>query len=510
MFNSNDKGILSNQTCLDTGSTKRLIEFVHRLTKDSDKIVFDDRAVAIALKYAKNPNVVLAELEYLRYLTDTSGVRFGRSVKTYESMGEVWRSFLSPEEPTFMWNYYAKAAFAKVCERYSHAKLKQLEYHSTDDILNAVTDWRTSAGWEYILSGRRHKVDIVSDDLVSQVDALIQQAKVEGTFNKPILPGVRTQCSGAYTHDGLRTNTCKHKTRPINMVDVNVIICERMFAKPLTEWIKDYSFSAIGKTDEWISNWVFNNRAKGWDYISLDYSKYDSTIPSWLIHSAFQVIQCAFVKCDETLLKVIEHDFIHKVLVTGEGMLEVHHGNPSGSAFTAIINGICNEIMTETWLLKMGVAKASYNIMGDDNLIYLGQSVGSDFVEGVCSYIEQNFGIVCNSDKAEFGTSGDYPEYLSRKWTPNGGWRPLGEIIGLIAYPETFRRYDDPDSLLTPELIFFAYILAYPAAMREYFNVGQFLSDTSFDLDSISWTLEQRKSIPYNVRTYLEAIGHYS
>lgn len=510
MFNSNDKGMLSNQVRLDTGSTKRLVEFVHRLTTDSDKVVYDDRAVEVALKYAKNPQIILAELEYLRYLTDTDGVRFGRSIKHYVDMEEVWRSFLSPEPDSYMWNYFAKAALIRVCERYSRAKLMPLVYQSSDDIINAITDWTTSSGWEYILSGRRHKVDILSDNIASEVDALIQQAKVDGTFDKPILPGVRTQCSGAYAHDGSRTNTCKHKTRPINMVDVFVIIIERMYAKPLTEWIKDYSFSAIGKTDEWISNWVFDKRAKGWDYISLDYSKYDSTIPSWLIHSAFQVIKCAFNQCDETLLKVIEHDFIHKVLVTGEGMLEAHHGNPSGSAFTAIVNGICNEIMTETWLLKYGVSNACYNIMGDDNLIYLGQSATSDFVEEVCSFIQHNFGIVTNASKAEYGTSNEYPEYLSRKWTPNGGWRPLGEIISLMAYPETFRKYNSKESQLTPEMIFYSYILAYPAAMREHFNVGQFLLDTNFDLDSIAWTLEQRKSIPYNLRTYLEATGHYS
>lgn len=495
------------QISLDSGSTKRLAQLRDGLKRGDDRRVYDDRAISCLLKYCYDERNVRWHLDYLNKLTDSAGIPFSRSHYDYESFKESWTGFLRPEVASFRWNEHYRAAVERVKERYSEAHLTPLKYSSDTDIEDAVTDWNTSAGWSKILTGKTKKREYLSDIFV-QWSAATRKALEDGSYNCPIIPGHRTQCSGAYDDQGKPTNTCIHKSRAINMIDIMVIIAERKWAKPLTDWVGYYNYSAIGKPDEWITNWVWTQRVANRSYISLDYSKYDSTIPSWLIRSAFDVIRCAFTDDDSDLLNVLEEDFINKNIVTGDGVFFTNHGNPSGSGFTALVNGICNEIMTETWLHHFHL-KAFYNIMGDDNLIYLElpSIKGQELIDKVGSYILHNFGVVINPRKSSFGTPRDYPEYLSREWTTQGGRRDPGTVISLLAYPEGFREYDRYETL-TPELVVFSYILAYPVTMNKLMDTHQFIRDTGLRVETIQWTKQARQQIPYNVRTYVEMKQH--
>jgi hypothetical protein len=492
------------QFSLDSGSTKRLAELRTNLKRGDDRRIYDDRAIGVLKEYCWHEGTINSILDYLYHLTDDKGIPFSRSYYNYQDFKESWIGFMGTERASFRWNEHYRHAVERVMERYSYAHLEPLEYSSDQDILDAVTDWDTSAGWSKIIFGITKKSGYI-DNILSNWSNRREAACNDGSFNCPIIPGSRTQCSGAFDESGNESFTCKHKSRAINMIDYNVIIAERIWAKPLTSWLATYPFSAIGKPDEWIANWVFTQRQRMRSYVSLDYSKYDSTIPSWLIKSSFDIIRAAFDHCGDTkLLDVIEEDFINKNIITGEGVFFTSHGNPSGSAFTAIINGICNEIMTETWLDWKGL-RADYNIMGDDNLIYLdGAGNVEELIHQVSSYIYHNFGVKVNFDKSTSGNARVDPEYLSRNWTVSGGQRDFGTVISLLAYPEDFREYDRYPEL-TPELVIFSYYLAYPVTMRKLMNVDQFIRDTGLREDSIQWTKQARHQIPYNVRTYVEA-----
>lgn len=492
------------QNRLDSGSTKRYRDYQARLRKDSTLRIYDDRAVEVLKRYAFYPEQVDSELEYLKHLKNADGELFCRSIGKYSDMEAQYDNFCAPERASFRWNRHFKAAVATVCARYAQAELKALEYQSDEDIYNAVTDWSTATGWTSIQTGLRKKVDVLSDVfLVYQ--SREQEAKVKGSFETPIICGTRTQGSGAYDEAGKRTNTWKSKKRAVFMVDVYTIIAESKFGHPLNQWLKNYQYTAIGKDDKWLTNYIGLCRNNGMNFISLDYSKYDSTIPSWLIHSAFDVIRAAFSEYDSTLLAVIEEDFINKNIVTGTGLIHVTHGNPSGSRLTAIINGICNEIMTETWMSALNL-RGVCNIMGDDNLIYLDgiHKVDDTLVSSISQYITHNFGVKVNSDKSNFGSWRDDPEYLSRFWGFSGPYRSKGEVISLIAYPERFRPYDRKDVVLSPEMIIYSYVLAYRRTMEELMNVERFLRDVNIAYAKIEWTKEQREAVPYNIRLSVE------
>lgn len=494
--------------CPDSGSTKRLKSYQARLRKDSVQRIFDDRAVAVLKQYAWDPGKVDAELRYLQFLKNDEGELFCRSIGKYSDMEAQFLNFQEPEKASFRWNRHYKAAVATVSARYAKAELKMREYSSDEDIYESVTDWSTATGWTAIVTGLRKKVDVLSDvfEVYTEREA---RAKEVGSFEAPIVCGTRTQGSGAYDELGKRTGTWKSKKRAVFMVDVYTIIAESKFGAPLNEWLKNYEYTAIGKDDRWISRWVNSYKLRGWNFISFDYSKYDSTIPSWLIRSAFDVIRGMFTEYDAELLKVIEEDFINKNIITADGVLHVEHGNPSGSRLTAIINGICNEIITETWLDAFGY-KGQYNIMGDDNLIYLSTELDDASKSLIGQYIAHNFGIEVNADKSNFGTSKDDPEYLSRYWSHSGPWRHVGEVVSLIAYPERFRPYHRKDISLTPEMIIFSYVLAYRRTMSEMIDVNRFMRDANLHFYSIKWSKEQREAIPYNLRLFVELNNYYA
>lgn len=501
------------QLSLDPGQQKRLASMRKDLLRESDVRRFDPRPLAVLRKYVAHP-VVEREIDdivnYLHDLHDPEGRPFCKSLKRYSDMEEVWDNFQKEEKDSFMWNRHARRALQKVISRYAKAKLTMIEPQTDEQVQDLLQDWTTSAGWEKILTGKLHKVEYLPGIQATLAEE-ISAAKARGSFGKPILPGTRCQGGGAFNKDGSYTNTCKMKTRPINMVDLYVVLAEAMFGKPLSSWLKSYAYSNIGKPDAWTSRWVHHQQMCGRSFISLDYSKYDSTIPSWLIHAAFQVIKSAFAGLDDELLSVIEHDFIHKTLITGTGTIEVHHGNPSGSNLTAIVNGICNEIMTETWADWLGF-DLEFNVMGDDNLIYFvrtnGVTIDEEMKNRIGSYISHNFGVKVNLDKTNWGSYSDDPEYLSRWWTPSGPYRPTGDIIAMMCYPERFRNYEkkvDGHFIITPELIVFSMILGYPATMRKIMDVDRFTAETKLGKQTVAMSAEAIRELPWNVRTWIES-----
>ena len=491
----------------DSGSTSRLNSYRKGVTfQDEVKRIYDPRAVAVLKEYALDPSKIDSELEYLRNLTNEDGEKFCRSIGKYADMEKQFSNFQLPEKASFRWNRHFKRAVAKVGARYAKAKLSMLHYQSDEDVYNAVTDWSTATGFTALETGNRKKVDVLSNICSVLLDKE-EEAKQKGTFDAPLVCARRTQGAGAYDEKGRRTNTWKSKKRAVFPVDVYEVCSESRFGAPLNEFLMSYEYSNIGKDDRWTTQWVTNKRNKGLSFISFDYSKYDSTIPSWLIHSAFDIIRGAFVSYDGELLSVIEEDFINKNIITRDGVIHVSHGNPSGSRLTAIINGICNEIITETWADKFGV-EVVYNIMGDDNLVYM-YYVDDALVTQISQYITHNFGITVNADKSNFGTWQDEPEYLSRFWSYDGPWRWDGEVISLIAYPETFREYDRKDVVLTPEMIVYSYVLAYRKTMLHLIDVSRFLRDVNLSFTKLEWTKEQREAVPYNLRLVVELNGWY-
>lgn len=489
---------------LDAGSTKRAQTYqVHLKADRVTTPVFDDKAENELLKWAIHPDRILDEIAYLDSLVNEDGEQFARSNYNYGRMKDSTIKFTEEEKSSFQWNHHYQKGLSRVKARFSDAHLTELKYHCDDDIINSVTDWSTSPGWQKITLNARKKRDLQSN-IYQRYTGWEQQAKLKGSFEEPLILGHRGQASGEYNDDGSRTGTFKLKDRAVEQTGMGNLIAGRSFVKPLMDWMKYQSDTAVGKTDKWIWVWTSQRRALGWSGVSLDYSKYDSTIPSWLIFDAFEVIRCAFDELDAQLFEIVRHDFIYKYVLLEDGFEFWSHGDPSGSAFTTVINCICNEIMTETWADKFNTP-VSYNVMGDDNLIYFTSGRRVELSD-IASYLMHNFGVEVNVEKSENVAIGAFPEYLSRLWRNDGPWRPWQKIVSLMMFPENYRDYNRRGSTLTPQLIIFSYILAYTPAMREIMDVDGFLTYYRFQQDMAHWSREQLREVPYNVRLVAEQV----
>jgi hypothetical protein len=481
----------------DSQSNKRISSYRATLTHDTinDKPLFDDRQLALLEKYAKDDADVESVHYYLDHLKDPDGIRFGRSQKSYENMMTILEKFTLPEAKPFNWNRHFRRAVEKVTERYSAAKLSTQIPTSNQECVDMFTKLNTSAGYEWIISGTRHKGDFDVNKIYPVWRDRVKDALIDQSFNHYALLSTRTQCSGEFDVDGVATNTCKHKTRPVWMWSMFLVLTELMWANPMTRWLKFYKHSSAGKTDQYTWTRISALRRRYPCWLSLDYSSYDASIPSWLLHEAFSVLRAAFpnmTSWEVAVLKVVEEDFINKNVIVGDRVIHVSHGDPSGSALTTIINGICNEIITETWADWLGV-EVNPTIQGDDNLIFSNKELP---LEEISSYITYNFGVVVNAFKCSQGVSSSYPEYLSRVWTNAGPWRHPHELISKILYPEHFRDYSE----CSPELMLYSYVLGYRAGMEKLIDVPRFLSDISSQLRDLRLESPYLDNLPYNVR----------
>lgn len=449
---------------LEQPQKERLSRYYKHLSKDRFNTSCDGRMVEAILSVAHNPKLVRDEIDYLKR------IQFSQAVYEYKQIQEQLERFESKDVKNFYGNRHYRAAKAALIEEVSKWHLKSLDYNRNAEITDCVPRQEAHAGFSYILTGKKEK-GMYLDTLHQDYHRHEAKARMEGSNNMPILIMTRTQGGGQYDDEMKRTNKAKYKSRFISAIDIMQVMMETKFARPFQQRMGRAKWYAGGKDDASIHNHVYRMRKrmrKVWK--SIDYSKYDQSIPAWLIHDAFDVVRAAFQgdeHFDEELFKIVRTDLIHKVFLDPvRGCVESNKGVPSGSMFTQIIDTLCNILMISTYFRSVGIEKYEMMIMGDDNLIYLKEETDLEAME---TYLKRNFGIEMNATKVKKGTYDDSPEFLSRTWTPEGVYRDPREIIAKLCWPEKFRNYkQNPD--LSPWMIMDAYMLTFPRGMIELVN----------------------------------------
>lgn len=491
-----------SELALPLESTKRLNAFRRQLASDRTKVQFDDRVLKVLLEYAYSPSYVQDTRKYLNGLKDPDGFSFSRSLKLGKELRDNIKSFSSDNHPSFRWNKNYQKALEKVRREFAVYHLAPISYTCDQDIADSLPKLDTHAGWTYIQTGRRSKGENLDGAYLAWC-AEADKAVLCGSFNKPILPGTRTQGSGEFENDGTRTNTCKHKTRLVSMIDFYQILTEVRFARPFQNVIQTRDFYAGGKNGTQTSSIIAKYRSQYSEYVSLDYSKFDQSISDWLIYDAFDIIRSCFgvlSEYDQKLWDAIVHDFVHKTFISDKGQVYSHKGVPSGSMFTQIIDSLVNRVMIETYLLAMNI-DGQMMVMGDDNLLYYNMGPGShDIRDSVASYLSKNFGVECSAKKSDYGSRFKHPNFLSREWRFNGQWRHPSILISKLLFSERYRNYNEnPD--MTPELIVYSYILAYGIGMAEFFDVKEFLRRNNLNPQMLS--ILGSKYLPGKFNDYL-------
>lgn len=466
------------ERCLSVGSKHRLRSYQTRLSATTgEKPIFDDMAIKLAKLYAKDVTDFNRQIAYLNQLVDEDGIPFSRSYKLYSKASDAMWRFAQRDYSWFGWNENYVKSLKQLKDEFANLKLRPLSYNSDDDIRRAVPKESTHSGYLWLETGVKKKGDHMEGiNDVFKVD--LERALSEGSFKHPILIAFRTQASGEFDDDGSQTNTCKHKTRVVSMVDLRQIIAELMFAKPIQNYMSKASWYAGGKNDQDISSIITRCRVKYSKFLSIDYSSFDQTISSWLIDDAFEILRGAFQLnvYQNKIFDLIKSDFIHKDFILSEGILHSDRGVPSGSMFTQIIDSVVNVLVVRTYFNSIR-AEAEMTVMGDDNVIFTNSDTT---MEEMASYIAKNFGLIVKTDdKSSSGsTKKDDVKFLSCYWTDYGKWRHPRQLLSRLAFPERFRNYKaDGIDKVRPEHVIHAYIYAYPAGMAQLIDVARFKRD---------------------------------
>lgn len=455
---------------LDAAQTKRLKTYTENLSTDREKVLFDDKILAVLEPYLVNSKETKEVLCYL------DSIGYSCANYSYTQINTQLERFLENDHTDFRWNKFYRAQKSEMMKEFQSWFLNQVEYRKDDDIRDVLPKKTTHAGFEFIITGDRKKGAYLEKGVLNKYLDRERLAREEGSFNNTILIGTRTQAGGAFDKDKeyAFTGTYKKKTRLVSMVRLWLILAECKFAKPLQFALGKTEWYAGGKDDEKIARRILTNRAKSRYHLTLDYSHYDQSISSWLIRDAFEIMEQAFKHdpfFDKELFDIVREDLVHKYFIDGKGRVrESKKGVCSGSMFTQLVDSIVNKLMIGTYMRSKDL-NWSCMIMGDDNLIFTNEELNKD---EICSYLSHNFGIEANPAKCSNGNTFEDPEFLSRFWRPSGVWRHKYDLISKIMYPERFRDYKKGADAV---LIIYAYILSFPLGMKQLINVEAFMRD---------------------------------
>jgi len=259
----------------------------------------------------------------------------------------------------------------------------------------------------------------------------------------PYVCGRRVQ-SGAYGP----------KTRLVWMAPLPTTIVGSSFSKPVLAGLarrRPFSFG-LHQVEKAAIVEEFKSRFK---YVySLDFSKFDSSMPARIIDDAFGIAKTHLEldAVDENLWDRYKSDFIHSRIITpSSDIYQVHKGIPSGSAFTTIIGSLCNLICIQYILIRTqgrGVADDRVQIQGDDALIGLNTYVPLNELAAVAAEL----GLTLSVEKTYVTTSSDEASppvhYLGYSWEHARPHKPIKDVVANLVFPERHAERTDAMSLL--------------------------------------------------------------
>jgi hypothetical protein len=461
---------------LDTRQIKRLETYRRGLGLERNPGIFDDRVRDVLRRYEKPScrGLVKEVNQMVDAKIDDQGRHFSRSYYDPREIEKALERFQSDHTPSRRWNPAYQEAKRRLVDWAKLHDVKMLRWDSDRDIIQALPKRDTHSGFTYIESGRKFKGENMVD-VKRGLDQFVSKAKAAGRIGRPMLIGSRTQGNAGINDDGTYSDGFKLKTRLVLMVDLYQILCELKFSKPVQEAFSQWREYAGGKSRNEQAIIIGDMRSNYGYAVSLDYSSYDQSLPSWLIEDAFDIIKIMFRNdgsFDEELWNLMVAAFIHKDIIWKDGVVHCDHGVPSGSMWTQIIDSLCNKLMIETAFNVIKGGRHQCFIMGDDNLIY--HTADCD-VNRLLEVVQYMFGVKVNKSKSAQFVRFQDPEFLSCYWRRNGEqWRQPKVLIDHLLWPERHRNYMGSS---TPELVVYSYILCYRAGMKEFLDIERFLMD---------------------------------
>lgn len=370
--------------------------------------------------------------------------------------------------------------------------LNPMEIKRGMDLRQNLTTMNTSAGFNHY---GQQKKDVKRYMIESGLELKQKVASGKSFWKIPVPPYLaltRSQLGTlaedlTYIRPVDENGEIKYKGRLVWCLDAAMVLFESQYARPLINYLGyHWPNIAMGKSPEELRGLLCNMSEQMTNWYSTDYSKYDSTLPAWLIRACFDIIKMCFDEEHHREIDFICTKFIHAdILMPDMKIYHVDKGVKSGSYFTQVIGSMCNALILLTFLehkydkhtrktlgrlsvgektvdsvLRLPDGRYAFSILGDDNAFAIRDNFDYSAFKG---YVNKVFGVKINVDKSEIGKCGQPISYLRRTWTRFGEWRDPADLMINIMHPERARKYEN----YSPWHIIFGYFITYRRAMEE-------------------------------------------
>jgi len=231
------------------------------------------------------------------------------------------------------------------------------------------------------------------------------------------------------------------KTRLVWGYPLSMTLLEGSYARPLIDhFLTVKTPMAFGLQKFQLAARLVRVRNGGVNY-SIDFSKFDATIPNDLISVGFRILSTWFDDLDDAVWDKIGNYFIHTPIVMPDGYVWLkHRGVPSGSYFTQMIDSIVNYIVIQYIMLEScGRAVTNTLVLGDDSIFSCTTWVSLDLLNEKA----RTLGMTISVAKSGRFRDGELVNFLGHTWKQGLVDRPVEDTAKRLAFPETWSKESD-------------------------------------------------------------------
>nr|UYL95494.1 MAG: RNA-dependent RNA polymerase [Tongren Parti tick virus 1] len=274
----------------------------------------------------------------------------------------------------------------------------------------------------------------------------------------PLLPCVPA------TRGGLAEVT-EPKTRLVWMYPGAMTACEAVFAQPLIDAIYDQKRHLL-MTGHDATNKLANfagliDGDEGFFGVGLDFKSFDTLPFVGIIRDAFfKVLEpnihhgAYYDKTNgvdqggkgvtarsKTAFKNIVEYFINTPLLLPNGrVVQKHHGIPSGSHFTNLIDSIVNRILINTFAYYNNIKISALMTNGDDSAFRVSETYIKDILKHANEFFDKFFRMTVSVTKSCVAALGSEMHASGTRWKSQSPYRPTIEWMKLAMCPSSFVR----------------------------------------------------------------------
>lgn len=239
------------------------------------------------------------------------------------------------------------------------------------------------------------------------------------------------------------------KTRLVWIYPAEMLVVEGLWAPVMYQKLMELPDGPllIGKGSqrlytEWLANYKDGEILHG-----LDFSAFDSTVPPWLIHVAFDILHKNVDWLNwrgkptskrsrqkwKNVWDGMKWYFINTPILMPDGcMFRKHHGVPSGSYFTQLVDSVVNYILVSYLTECQQLEVRNLKVLGDDSAFRAPTSLDLDRAQKDADSVNMRLSV----DKCEQTVDPIEFKLLGTTYRNGHAHRPEDEWFKLALYPE--------------------------------------------------------------------------